>query len=434
MTEYPLYLDPPPHSWRSRRITIQPKQRYAEVVLDRDGYVESHGDGAESSLAPEFREAVLRLQSVCNDRVWLGGYSGAFTSSDGARHVALAVPYGYADEAAAALRVAELDADMSGLEALSDELGLPIDEWLSPGERFLGRGVDFDATPSALLGFLRAKAHQRGLRLNGRATTAGVWVRPGLSAAERSRREALAEQSADQPGRRAAVLPSAGPQRPRDERTRDRGSTHSTVVEFFETGARPRPKCPCGRRLAGGEDDAASHEAQHLSWSLGVRIPRTVAWGPGDIALVTTQSGARWRRLVEDVARVPQRENHYDFPSWDAGARPAASPNNQRAYLLRFQAWIIGYLVAADLEDHCRLDFESGHVDAAPDTTRRPSIDLIWVAATHRHQGLGRLLVERLADDFGCLVLDVSWSSPLSRNGGEHLAKSVDPEGVWLHA
>ena len=203
-------------------------------------------------------------------------------------------------------------------------------------------------------------------------------------------------------------------------------------VEFQPVGVLPRAACPCGHRHTARESDLRSHEAQHQRWSLGVRVPKSLPWAAADIAVVTTQSSATWRQLVEDIARAPQRENHYDFSSWAAGERPEPSPTGRRAYLLRFGAYAIGYLVAADLESHRHWDFETKGVNQTLDTTRRPSIDLIWVAASHRRQGLGRALVEHLAAGSGCDVVDVSWSAPLS-DSGLSLARSMAPDGVWLH-
>ncbi|MGP8304522.1 hypothetical protein ACTPOK_42930 [Streptomyces inhibens] len=93
-----------------------------------------------------------------------------------------------------ALRVAELDHDYSRLHALADRLALPIDGWLAPGERELIRGIDFDPPPGTFLKSLRAKATARGVRLNGRATTGSVWVRPTLSPAQKQRRERFPER------------------------------------------------------------------------------------------------------------------------------------------------------------------------------------------------------------------------------------------------
>lgn len=79
--------------------------------------------------------------------------------------------------------------DFSRLHALADRLSWSVDDRLAPGERELVRGVEFDSPPSAFLRFLRRMAKDRGVRLNGRATTGSVWVRPTLSLAEKQLRE-----------------------------------------------------------------------------------------------------------------------------------------------------------------------------------------------------------------------------------------------------
>lgn len=433
MSEGTLFLDEPPDSWRSRRITVEPKRRYAEVVLDRDGYVLAHRGEASVDLSQDYVDAISQVQSACADRIWLDGYSGGFSHAKGPEYVDLPVPYPYVDAAVEALRAAEAEADLSGLLRLAKSSALPIDSWLSPGERFLRRGADFEVASGVFLRFLREKAAQRGLRLNGRSTPEGVWVRPQLSADERAQREAHPEQYVDNPDRWSGAGRTDGPRRPLGERERGPNrSEGATPVDFFSSAAGPSRDCSCGSRHRSGHGDFKSHETQHLRWSLGVRIPGTVAWGVGDIALVTTTSSVRWRRLTREVARAPQRENGYDQPSWDVGERPEHSPIHRRAYLMRFDAYVIGYLVAADRPNHFRWDFGVGRVDPTPDLRIRPSLDLIWIAASHRRQGLGKLLVERFAADARCDVADISWSWPLSEHG-KGLVRNVATSSVWVH-
>ena len=325
---------------------------------------------------------------------------------------------GKLDEAVEAVRVAELDGDYSQLDALADRLALPVDDWLAPGERLLRRGVDFDARPSTFLRFLRAKAQHEGLRLNGRATPAGVWVRPQMSGTGRLQRAAFPERYVDRPDRWSGAAPVEGPWRPFEERVRAQDFSQAVVpVEFRQLRSRPKSHCPCGSRDAFGEFGIDRHEAQHQLWSIGLRMPKNLSWDVGDIAVVTTQSSVRWRRLAAQVALAPKRENGYDFSTWEVGERPQPNENNRRAYLVRFREYVIGYLVAEDRDEHCRWVLGSDTCSPVTDHTRRPSIDLIWVAAVHRGRGVGGALVQCLADDFGSPVSEVSWSWPVSAAG-----------------
>lgn len=432
MTEAALYLDPPPYSWRTRKIVIRPAEHFVVVELDREYYADAH-DGEATSLPPGFDAAAERLRLACFDRIWLEGYSGGFSWGGGKHWVTLQVPYPYGEDVAEALRAAELDHDFTKLEDLTARLALPIDEWLAPGERFFRRGVDFQARPSTFLRFLRTKAHSQGLRLNGRAVADGVWVRPQLSATGKLDRAAFPEKYADRPDRWSTAPPSEDPSRPFDDRIRgDDHSKGAMPVQLRRVDTKPTSDCPCGYRNAFDTYDLDIHEARHQLWSIGLRVPKAVSWDFGNVAVVTTQSSVVWRRLAAQIARAPQRENHYDFSSWEVGDRPEPSATNRRAYLLRFGAYVVGYLVAADLAHHWRWDLDPDAEYTDEDTRVRPSIDLIWVAAVHRGRGVGGAMVQALADDFGCSAADVSWSTPVS-DAGQRLARRLTPDGIWVH-
>ncbi|KOX04233.1 hypothetical protein ADL04_09200 [Streptomyces sp. NRRL B-3648] len=128
---------------------------------------------------------------------------------------------------------------------------------------------------------------------------------------------------------------------------------------------------------------------------------------------------------------MPMRENRYDFNSWDYLDAPEEVPDNDRAFLLKANEYVIGYLVATDASEHSRWDLLSESSSGAHDGTLRPRIDLIWIAGSYRRQGLGVKLVQALADDFGCQIGDVSWSTPIS-DAGRHLARRLSPEGIWV--
>lgn len=432
MTERTVHLDPDPYDWRSRKIGVRPNRWYAAVHLDRDGYADAaRRQGLDPELPSAYTEAVDEARSVAIDRIWYDGSTDSFTWGNGPGGVTLFVPFRHVETTVEALRVAELDYDYGMFRALADQLALPVDDWLAPGERELIRGVDFDPPPSVFLRFLRRKAKQHGVRLNGRATAGSVWIRPTLSAFEKQIREQLPEQYPGWVDRWSGyVEPDGMPFRPWVG-GQDQGLSYRAAhVEFREVTTPDRHKCPCGMSLHDLSDGDSEHTTHHTAWTFGVRAPKNLDWHSA-LAVVTTQSAIAWRRLTNRVARMPQKEEHYDFSSWTHLGEPKVTSDNVRAYLLKANGHVIGYLMAHDTSEHHSWDFSDGPLGGDPDDTLRPRIILIWVADIYRHQGVGARLVQALADDFGCQVADVSWSTPVSE-AGQRLACRVSPQGVWL--
>ncbi|MFE0381166.1 hypothetical protein ACFW1M_37665 [Streptomyces inhibens] len=90
----------------------------------------------------------------------------------------------------------------------------------------------------------------------------------------------------------------------------------------------------------------------------------------------------------------------------------------------------MGYLAAHDISQHRRWDLIDGSRYGDQDDTPRPRIIPIWVVDAYRPQRVGATLMQTLADDFGCQVADVSWSSPIS-DAGRRLARRLSPDGIW---
>lgn len=432
MTERRTYLDPDPRDPRSRRIDVRASQWYATVVLDRDGYVDATSSrGRSPELPTAYTEAVDRALRASIDRIYYDGYPGDFFWFGSPNWVSMYVQFSQIETAVEALRAAELDQDYSKLHAFAESLALPIDDWLAPGERELVRGVDFHSPPSAFLRFLRKKAKGYGLRLNGRATAGSVWVRPTLPFIAKEIRERFPEQHPGWVDRWTEYVASEGePIRPWVGSRGQNLSYGAKPVQFRSATIPDRDGCPCGMRLRGSSDDSKAHAAHHSMWEFGIKTPRNLMW-LSDLAVVTTESPIAWRKLAYKVARLPQVENHYDFRSWSHLDEPEATPDNLRAYLLQANDCVIGYLAAHDTNEHRRWDLVDGSPSNGEDDTLRPRINLIWVAGTYRHLGIGGTLVRALADDFGCEMADVSWSTPIS-DAGQRLARRLSPEGIWI--
>ncbi|MFJ8254190.1 GNAT family N-acetyltransferase [Streptomyces sp. NPDC094466] len=432
MTERTTYLDSGPHRRHARTIKVRASRWYATVELDRDEYVyAATSRGRDAALPAAFTEAVDRLRDAAIDRIWYDGCPHDFSYGTGPGSVVLFVPFRHVDAAVAALRAAELDRDYGGLHALADRLTLPVDDWLAPGERELVRGVDFDAPPVHFLNFLRGKAKERGLRLNGRATAGSVWVRPALPPAQRLIRETHPERYPGWVDRWTGYgEPDDAPVRPWVGSRAQDLSHGSKPVRFQEVRMPSGGACPCGMSLGAGWDRGKEHTGHHAAWAFGVPVPKNLDWW-GDCTVVTTQAPIAWRRLAYRMARIPRQEGHYDFSSWSHVDEPEVTSDNTRAYLLKADGYVIGYLAAHDTSAHRFWELADGSRLGDEDDTRRPRIILIWVADAFRRKGAGAKLVQALASDSGCQVADVSWSTPIS-DAGRHLARGLSPDGIWV--
>ncbi|TQF01331.1 hypothetical protein E6W39_02605 [Kitasatospora acidiphila] len=425
-----MYLDTD-RTWRGRTISVRPSRWYASVVLDRDGYVDTLNARNEESQLPEaFLEAVQRFNDSGCDRIWYDGYTGGFLSGHGARGVTLYTPFTHVQPAREALRAAEIDHDYTALHDLAEQLALPIDNWLAPGERQLLRGTDFLPLPALFLRFLRAQAGRRGLRLNGRAEAGSVWVRPTLDPYEKTIRERHPERHPGWVDRWSDhVDPDDTPWRPwvggRDQDL----SRGALPVTFLSVTLPETDKCPCGFSRANVEHDDV-HRERHSEWAFGIRVPKNAVWGD-DLVVVTSQSPIAWRRLAERMGQLPRRESNYDFNSWSHVGEPEETPERFRAYLLRVDDHVVGYLAAHDTDRHRWWDLGERSKYGERNDAVRPRIDMIWTAETYRRHGVGKILVQALAKDSGCEVEDVSWSSPVS-DDGRLLALRLSPGGVWV--
>lgn len=107
------------------------------------------------------------------------------------------------------------------------------------------------------------------------------------------------------------------------------------------------------------------------------------------------------------------------------------TPDNVRAYLLKANGCVIGYLTAHEANGHRRWDLIEVASPGDRGDTLRPRLILILVADVYRHRGVGAALVQALGDDFGCHVADVSWSAPISP-AGQRLARRLSSKGIWI--
>ncbi|MGW5099196.1 GNAT family N-acetyltransferase [Streptomyces sp. NPDC004100] len=431
MTERTIYLDPDTRRL-SRKINVRAHRWYATVEVDRDNYVDAAtARGQEAELPSAYKEALDRVRLASTDRIWCDGYPGDFSWAESARWITVPTQFSQVEPTIEALRVAEIEHEYGQLHALADQLKLPIEKWLSPGERELVRGIDFQSPPQAFLNFLRGQSKRRGLRLNGRATAGSVWVRPTLPPIQKTIREMYRDQYPGWVDRWSGYVESEdAPVRPwvggRDQNL----SLGAEPVRFDNVDMETADDCPCGMSLNDQWDVGKVHSAHHAAWTFGIRVPKNLMW-PGNLAVVKPNSPISWRKLAAKAGRMPMKENHYDFNSWGYVDEPEEASENDRAFLLQANDHVIGYLVGTDVSEHIQWDLIDGSRYGVKDDTLRPRIGLIWIAGSYRRQGLGSKLVQALADDFGCQVEDVSWSTPIS-DAGRHLARQLSPGGIWV--
>lgn len=439
-----VWREPPAAGARRglRRIEVRVGRWFATVELDRDDYVKQarsagHTDGG--GLNPAFATAIRRCADAAYDHLWVNGYSGGFLGGLGPSYVTLPVPFALADEAAEALRTAEMEGDVTPLEALTTKLAIPLDQWLAPGERQLRRGIDFAGSPSGVLTYLRQRASARGLRLNGRAVPGGVWVRPQMPAANRELRAQIPSQLAawaDPALYAESQIDDDGPMRPYvGGRVSDNNGSADPIQFLTTESSEPAESCPCGFHDPWAEHNQTRHTREHMRWATGIPLPRNLAWYGGDTAIVTATSPIRWRQLAYQAALLPKRENHYDFASFSVGAGEPES-DNPRAFLCLDPASrrIVGFVSVWDSPYnrwHPDRDPAGGPTPAIGRV--RPTVNVIFTAHHWRRRGIGRRLVTAIAQHAGIAPGEIAWSQPFSP-GGRALAHSVSPSGVWLPA
>ncbi|MCZ2818029.1 hypothetical protein [Modestobacter sp. VKM Ac-2984] len=411
------------------------------MTLDRDNYVytaRQQGRGAEAELRPGFADAVKKCVDAASDYLWVHGYAGGFVHSPGPGTISMSVPFPLADQAAEALRAAEMDGDLTGLEALTEAVTVPLDEWLQPGERQLRQGVDFTSAPSAFLQFLRARARARGLRLNGRAEPGAVWVHPTMPPEAAELRDRYPDRFGHYPDPALYAQPAdddGGPLRPYVGARSERPSRDATPVVFLQpqSASLSSEQCPCGFPGAETDDNNAGHLQGHMRWSTGVLIPRNLTWYGGHIAVVNATSPVGWRKLAYGCALLPRRENHYDFPSFAVGDGEPAE-DNARAYLYRSGRRVVGFVSVFDTA-HARwyprpMETSEGVVQPT-DGQLRPTVNVIFTAGIWRRRGVAQELVRAIATDADVAVSEVAWHTPFS-DAGRGLATRMAPDGAWL--
>lgn len=197
-----------------------------------------------------------------------------------------------------------------------------------------------------------------------------------------------------------------------------------------------------------------THQAHHRRWAQGQPVSPAArrAGLPSDgLLLVRADAAAPLMRLVWEQARTFQRLKGYDFAAWPRHAARRWAYWTVEETLADNQAilWLAGGVLLGHVttrrRTHCvRWDPAArrvlgeepvlGATGPGPDTTtRRRSVDTIFVCHDAQRQGIATRLVQAVADAERVAVADLAWGCPLSEAGlALATALAVTPEQPWL--
>jgi hypothetical protein len=152
------------------------------------------------------------------------------------------------------------------------------------------------------------------------------------------------------------------------------------------------------------------------------------------VAVVRLTSPIAWRRVAYNLARLAQRAEGYDFPSFPPPAgRARDDQEHTRAFLYCEGPTAVGYLVAADQPTGARWDFTQEEVPPGPDHQVRPTVGLAFTCFHWRRQGIASALVRAVAQHANVPTSGLAWDTPFTEEG-EALARTFagDDGRVWI--
>ncbi len=187
--------------------------------------------------------------------------------------------------------------------------------------------------------------------------------------------------------------------------------------------------CPCGTSEYRGYG-RATHTRWHMDWATGLHVPVSLEC-QAPLARVTGDSPMPDRKTAYRLGQLMRREEGYDFCLLPD---PVTWKVHQRwpvAYLALWRERAIGLLIVGQVKrwGWNKPDAEGYvHFDQ-----REPSraVAGIFVCANYRRRGVGRRLVELVAERERVARDEFAWLMPLS-DGGNALAASVAGDGLRL--
>ena len=184
------------------------------------------------------------------------------------------------------------------------------------------------------------------------------------------------------------------------------------------------PTCECGYAyVPGARDGERIHRERHAAYSQGPLIPalrslRSVASiDARGVCKVDRTTPEEIRRAVAEVAYVARRET----PEYKVGFDGTLSDEDPRLYVVGHQLHAVGMAMVTTTTRAWRLRWVSATKaclrsrEAA--TEPRPLLARLWIAGSHRRQGIASRLVAIVAGDTGVKASEISWQLPFSPAG-----------------
>lgn len=200
-------------------------------------------------------------------------------------------------------------------------------------------------------------------------------------------------------------------------------------------------KCPvCGMGYVPDiPDNVREHRKYHdrVVKGLPARSAKSdrIVWTQGDlrITVVNQLSPLAQRCRAEKIARLANRETHYDFGIYHANK--LLNERNVHVFLLYSKNRAIGLLVARRCEHIWRAHWSEIDAGGKPEklTDQPPmwSINMVWVLQRHRGARLGRTLVDVAVAHLGETLKTIGWYTPFTESG-KALARRCCPEVIYI--
>lgn len=187
----------------------------------------------------------------------------------------------------------------------------------------------------------------------------------------------------------------------------------------------PQEPCACGWLDYDWTDPfvVANHRRRHDEWENGVRLRglQQSLVGQG-VVWVRSPMHPSVMRLMQRTGRYFQREGRYDFNCWPFRFEyDDVRKYHTRAVLAVAEDRVIGLAVVRDRwpvyvwplvgRYGDKLDKADGILEPSP------CIDAIWVARSHRRQGIARCLVQAATTAAEGSMAGPVWGTPFSESG-----------------
>jgi hypothetical protein len=153
------------------------------------------------------------------------------------------------------------------------------------------------------------------------------------------------------------------------------------------------------------------------------------------IADVTSADPASFQRLAYQAARLAQREQGWDFPSFPEPSRHRRD-TDRHALLYCVSGHLLGFLSTTPGGVFTSAYWSGRREDLAVvrgEPVHRPDVGVIWVAHEWRRSGVASALVRHLAETAGVPPESVAWGAPLTGDGWALSRRFANEDGgLWV--